>query len=530
MNQFREKSEKILCGAAFCFFIVVVTYKLTNAPLWFDETIEYWYSKIMFGKLPFDGAGIATGSSNMYQRIISTYQPPLYNVLMHFWLMIGDSEWWFRFFGVAMGFVGMIALYKTVCKIGNAYLAALAVVFSTCVYQLVYFWQECAEYCLMLGSLFWTIYFWVCLIENTGKKEIICFTISAIIPVYSQYGAVFPVAAMAISAFVYVLLHKNREQIITIVISDCIALIVAALPLYFFFLKKQMLSQHGGSEIIVQNISFTNGIIRDMLHNLKEVFKWNCFSYYNDLFIKVFLIIILLMILFVFIFSHNNKTKLLIAINLVTWILYYFSVKAKLYSYGNFGNRYNLFFIPMWIIMGFAIGIEIYSIISQYNLKNIKFEWYYTGICICFVLCFSYLGWVSKLQNNWGKENCRGAVNAWYSAGADNSNTIVYYAADSGFAYYIRQSSNFTTTIEANVNYMYWYRDRSVDEYREYVNSVFGNTWPNEIYIVASHPRDDMNVLVSSITNEGYNREDLYSQGAYLLRLTKSAGLDNSAQ
>ena len=77
---------------------------------------------------------------------------------------------------------------------------------------------------------------------------------------------------------------------------------------------------------------------------------------------------------------------------------------------------------------------------------------------------------------------------------------------------------------------MYWYSDRSVDEYREYVNSVYGDIWPDEIYIVASHTKDDMNMLVSSITNEGYNREDLYSQGAYLLRLTKSASLDSSTQ
>lgn len=35
--------EKILAGAAFIFCVLITCYKLTNAPLWFDETIEFWY-------------------------------------------------------------------------------------------------------------------------------------------------------------------------------------------------------------------------------------------------------------------------------------------------------------------------------------------------------------------------------------------------------------------------------------------------------------------------------------------------------
>ena len=176
MDRWLRRNEKLLCWFAFAFFIFTATYKLTNAPLWFDETIEYWYSKSMIGELPFQNAG----RSNMYQRIVSTYQPPLYNVIMYIWLKAGESEWWFRFFGVVMGFAGMIALYKTMCKIKNINLAVLAVVFSACVYQLVYYWQECAEYCLMLGMLFWTIYFWFCLMENPAAKNIICFTVFAV--------------------------------------------------------------------------------------------------------------------------------------------------------------------------------------------------------------------------------------------------------------------------------------------------------------------------------------------------------------
>ncbi len=73
--------------SGFSFFVLITAHKLTNAPLWFDEAVEYWYSKVMVGELPYDGY------TNMYQRIVSTFQPLLYNVIMYFWLKISDSEW-----------------------------------------------------------------------------------------------------------------------------------------------------------------------------------------------------------------------------------------------------------------------------------------------------------------------------------------------------------------------------------------------------------------------------------------------------
>lgn len=520
MNQLHIKSEKLLCGVAFTFFALITVHKLTNASLWFDETVEYWYSKIMIGSLPFDNTD-AYGS-NMYQRIILTFQPPLYNFLMYFWLKISDSEWWFRFFGVIMGFLGMIALYKTIGKIGNLFLASLAVIFGTCIYRLVYYWQECAEYCLMLGTLFWTIYCWFRMIEKPEKKFIICFTISAILPIYSQYGAVFPVVVMTISAFIYIILIKEWKAVKIFIISDTIALFTAALPLYCFFLKKQMIRQRGGA-VLLNNITFSQGIFKDMIHHFRVVLRWNFFSHYSDASIRIFLVIIFTMTIAVFVLSHNKVAKLFIITNIVVWLLYYFSVKSGIYAYGNFENRYNLFFIPMWIVMLFLIGIEFFSVLSQHIPEKFEVKWQYTGICICFLLCYSYFEWDSVLQHNWEKENCRDIVNEWYAANATDSNTIVYQAANTGFSYYVRQNSKYNETTEDNVNYMYRYVNKSIDGYKEYINSIYGDNWPDEIYLAATHTggEHNMNTLISSITTTGYDREDIYSNNAYLIRLTR---------
>lgn len=524
MDRWLRRNEKLLCWFAFAFFIFTATYKLTNAPLWFDETIEYWYSKSMIGELPFQNAG----RSNMYQRIVSTYQPPLYNVIMYIWLKAGESEWWFRFFGVVMGFAGMIALYKTMCKIKNINLAVLAVVFSACVYQLVYYWQECAEYCLMLGMLFWTIYFWFCLMENPAAKNIICFTVFAVIPVYSQYGAAFPVAAMAFIAFLHVISLKERKSIVMIVASYAIALLGAGLPLYYFFLKKQMHSQ-SGRYIAWQDVSFSGGIIGDMAYNFAKVFKWGLFSLYSNLVTMVFLAIILIMSVAVVMLSHNKTVKLFVLTNLATWLLYYFSVKLGIYSYGNFGGgRYSLFFIPMWITMIFAVGAEFYMVLSKQTLMRGRIRYHYIGVCICALLCFCYFEWKFGLQDNWEKEDCRGVVNTWYEVGAFESDTIVYYGADSGFAYYVRQNDEYMNSIEDQVIYMPWYSHWSEEEYTEYINSLYGENWPDEFYVAASHTEEDFNTFISSIISAGYTKElvymkeDAYTFGACLIRLAKT--------
>lgn len=517
MNRIKVNKERVLCGAAFLFFVLITTYKLTNAPLWYDEAVEYWCSKVFVGGLPYAPDKYA----NMYQKITATFQPPLYNVLMYFWLKVSNSEWWFRFFGVVIGFIGMIGLYKTIRKVGNGYVAALAVVFSACVYRLVYYWQECAEYCLMLGTLFWVVYFWFCLIDNPTRKNIILFTISAVIPVYSQYGAVFPVIAMAMVALVYVITTKDREKILTIVISDAVALFGAALPLYFFFLRKQLLNQQGG-EISIGAVSFSGGVFRDFFGHLYDIFKWSFFSYYNDVATVILSVITLVMIIVTVVLSKNKTVKLFAFTNVVIWLLYYISVKIGLYSYGKFGSRYNMFLIPVWIVLLFSVAIEFTSVLARYVPAKFKIRTLCAGIGVAFILFFSCFAWVSKLQANWNKEDCRGAVKAWYEADAENSNTIVYYGANPGFTYYVRQNSQYNETTERNVHYMVWSRDEGEDTFREYVNSIYGNDWPNEIYVVASHTKDDLDIFLSVITSMGYEREDIYSSNAYLIRLFRS--------
>ena len=551
MNR-KKQNEYAATGAALILFFLIACHKLDHSSLWFDESIEYWYSKIMFGGLPFPD-----DSGNMYQRVISTLQPPLYNFLLYFWLKISDTQWWFRFFGVLSGFCGMIGLYKIVKKYAGVLSACLAIAFAACLYRLAYYWQEAAEYSLMLGLLFWTVYLWSNLIQSPDLKNIVLFTLFAVLPVYSQYGAAFPVFALGLSAYVMILLSKNKKAILYIHIAYLIALFCAALPLYILFIRKQLSLQHGVSQshafsnlANLTNITFDGGIVRDCAVNFYRVFHWNLFPHYGWASSAILLLLFLILTVTV-IFKGDKFIKIFSVVNIFTWFCYYFAVKSGVYanmSYGGFGNRYNLFFIPLWIIYLFIAGHEFYNILKNIRvsenikkfkiLKNLKIHDYlpalYTGAAICFLFCFCVSEWTAHIQPNWNKGDLRGAVAAWYNYNGyeQDKNTLIYYAAASGFAYYARMDARYDP--EARIIYMNW-GDSGMDtrDYQNYLRGLYGenpDAFPDEIYFIIAHrAADDVDALSNAFYAFGYQSEDLYNhdfydeEGGRLIRFSRAS-------
>lgn len=102
-----QRKEYFCLAAVLLVFLLMSLYKLTDAPLWYDEVVEFYYSKYLSG--PIQGVSIY---NSLYERLqFNSFQPPLYNLIMHVWLLFSESEWWFRFSGVVFGFIGMLGLY-----------------------------------------------------------------------------------------------------------------------------------------------------------------------------------------------------------------------------------------------------------------------------------------------------------------------------------------------------------------------------------------------------------------------------------
>ena len=508
---YRLSKESFLMLLAFVVFFCVTCYKLTYAPLWFDETIEYWYSKTFIGGIPFGSP------PNMYQRIVSTFQPPLYNFLMYFWLKVSSSEFWFRFFGVLMGFAGNVAIYKSVQRIGNSYIAVLAVLFTSFIGQMVYYWQEAAEYCLMLGTLCWTVYFFIAFIKKQTLNNIIGLTISSILAVYSQYGAAFLVSSVLMTAYIYALIKREKSVILEISITYIVAFITTALPLVFLFLLKQIEYQQNTIGE-AQGALFEVNIFYDIIKNFAVVVCVNLFPETSAAAIAFTFIFISCGIV-VLVFSKKAYARCLVIVNITTYIFYYISVKAGLYSYGNFGGRYCLFFIPLWVVSVFSFGIEITELLQQKFVKIKKIRQIAMSIAIVTIVCYMIFSWNKSLKNNWIKEDMRGAVRKWIECDANTSQTIVFYGGCPAFSYYIRHSDVYNSDIEDKVTYMPWHEGKTLQFYTDYVDSIYGTEWPEEVYFIASHTNGDIYTIAEAFTTRGYSEEILFEHdGGILVR------------
>ena len=511
----------MLCAFVFMLFFMVTCYKLIGASLWYDEAVEYWYSRVMLGPLPFSDVG-----NSMYDRIIYTFQPPLYNLVMFLWLKVNEGEWWFRFFGVIMGFFSMIPLYRTSKVIANTWAGLAIVVLCTFNYHLQYYWQECAEYCLAICMLCWSIYYWVRYLKTPDGRNATWFTIFCVLSVYSQYGMAFPIAVMALLAFLRAVASREKGNVLGVTVRYLIAIICAGLPLFIFFLKPQMLHQESAQ---LAQMTFTDGILRDMESAFSTELRVNFLqSLSTDEQLLGFVMYLLLALMVIaLVFGRDSMARFIIIANIVTWLLYYFSAKLGIYVHNHmddpFGRRYSLFLIPMWMLLFTGIGAGLWSIIRQHlhvNLINAKYC--IAGMLLCIVFCYSFMGWNTKLQAHWSKENNRDLVGAWYEADAQASNTFVYYSAKYGFSYYVKHSDQYTEHTEDNVHYMTSLRNLSEDEYTAYINDVYGDNWPREIYFAMSHTVSDYKTITKCFKSAGYKSKEIYKgRRAKLVRFVK---------
>lgn len=338
----------IIIGLGFYFY----TMELTYSCLWYDEAVEYWYSKVLIGEVP---GGI--GTSNMYERICSTYQPPLYNVLMHIWLIIFDySDYSFRLAGVLTTLIGSIGFYLTIKEFSNWKCASVA----ACIYiftpSIAFYAMECAEYNLMVCFISWDLYFAIRFLKQEDIYSIIGFFCLSSLAVYSQYGAAFLVIGLWVILLYDILKKRNYVLAKGFFIGTFFVTVIAAIPLVFFFLIPQLSNQ--GTLSINHGLIFQGNIIYDIFNAMCCQLNWSFGMSLNNSSGRWIMLFMGIGVIFIII-ALCRCDRLLKNISLsmlFSWIIYYLSVSTSYYAYnswsGNirFGNKYGLFLVPQVLL------------------------------------------------------------------------------------------------------------------------------------------------------------------------------------
>ena len=426
--------QNIFIGAAFAFFLFMMCHNITYSALWGDEWIEYFYSQ----------ADIMNG--DLYNKIVSTFQPPLYNFIMHFWLEINQTVLWFRSFNIVFGSISGIFMFMTLKKLFNEKIACMALCVLAVCYQWIYCIQECSEYALMLCCLFGTLYFYVASFDKFSYRRMALFILCAVLAIYSQYGSVFIVLPLLFLFYVGNIFNRGvrKKEKIVIMFSYVVCLVVFANPLYFFFLKEQLANNEISGHTVMltadllKDLPFTFGNILGYFYNLNSGDTWN---------ILLSMLGLVLIILSIFIVVEGklswNKKSLIISF-WIGYIAHYFLVQLHIYAMvhpnqsGGFLVRYSYFYIPILSVVLPIIAVEFNSFISaERSSRLLK---YFVGVPFVVCICLSFF---STLKN-WNKALDNQFASIWMENEGWKDTTYLYgQVATYGFNYYVSHSDGY---------------------------------------------------------------------------------------
>ena len=524
---------KIIILFLLILFMLVNSYKLTNASLWFDEGVEYLISIMPFSK--------------MIPAIKDTFQPPLYNFVMHFLFKISTSEYFFRFTGVIFGLFGCFGLYCSINEICNWKVAGISVFCYTFLRSIVYYNQECAEYSLLIANLFWTIYFFVCLIKGYSHNKAIGFSVFCVLSIYSQYGALFPLAAMSISIVLFYALDKQWKNLKSLIISMGSAMILFGVPLYFGFLKFQRESQgttniKSFDSLFVELINFINGI--------KTNFSVSFPTFYEHKFLTILVELIYIIAFGILIYGviqrKNRQYKFIAISGLLSYLLYSVAVQIGVYGYGNYGSRYVLPIVPTVFVSLFVVAYLVISSIKKSLIKINSIYSHVYSIILIFTLTLNNLNNWQTIKHNWGKEDVRSTLNMWVEETNGDDEIYVYYAAVPTFAFYSENygldygkstvenwgpfGANIDPTITQYKNFHYGENNRGkdIDYVKNSINQSFSNNMPDDFWFILSHINLDNQVYMDTLAEMGYSYEVYKWDGARLLWFYNSNYINNN--
>ncbi len=174
-------------------------YNLSAESIWFDEAFSVMISK--------------RGAFEIINSVLNNAaekNPPLYYVLLHFWVLVfGDSEFSVRLMSVILGSVSIIAIYalgKLLFNKRAGIIAALIIAVS--VFHIQYS-QEARAYALIALL---SIISYYSLMKLTARRSIfysVLYLVSSILMIYTHYFGLFIIAAQNI--FCLTLFLKQRK-------------------------------------------------------------------------------------------------------------------------------------------------------------------------------------------------------------------------------------------------------------------------------------------------------------------------------
>lgn len=479
MKSLKMNKERIVLFLVLLVIFLCYLSQLTTSGLWFDEAIEYFYSKYV-GALP-ETNGFDANLTNMYERICNTYQPPLYNVLMHFWLLSFDGEASFRLAGVLVTFVGAIGFFKMAKSLTDFKWATVSVTVYLMTDSIIQYGLECAEYNLMLCMEAWAMYYFVRFLNGADFKQrrnsLLGFLAFAVLAAYSQYGAVLLVVPLCVVMFIDIAKKGDKRLMVVMIASIVVVLIFFAAPLLYFFLIPQM--EHQASLSVSHVPVFKKNVFYSLGSGVFSVLSFVFAKSYSIVWKVICVLFVGLVGLVSLAGLRNRNSKLAIFWSALAavFLLYFILVACSFYAYSfwldsfgcyNLGGRYTLYMAPL-ILITFLYGVYNFkeSLISRekYGDKTRGCLW---GVLLIFIIVGA-CGLFTIKQKSY---NARDAYEQWEFHGGSKNYTVIENFLCPSFVYYFMHGKHYEEARNNVIGEGFWSREATPEEIYQKQDSI----------------------------------------------------------
>lgn len=297
-----------------------------NQSFWLDEAAQV----------------IESGRSLTQQFIIpADFHPPLYHLILHFWMYFGKNEIWIRLLSVIFSLLTIYFFYRLCCELINKDTALLtSVLLSFAPYE-IYYAQEARPYALVTLLAVLTTYL-------LFKKRTLSYIFTGILFIYSSYLAVFFLLAQG----VYILFFEKK--LFNWWFKTIFFIGISFIP-WFSSLKQQL---DIGSGLITVLPGWREAVSTPLVKSLPLIFTKfiiGRISFPHKFFYGSYIIILFIIFLFLFISSFKKKQRLtsilIIFVSIPIFSVFLFSFYLPIIA-----PQRLLFLLPFFYLI-LAIGI-----------------------------------------------------------------------------------------------------------------------------------------------------------------------------
>jgi len=360
-----------------------------NQSFWLDEAAQVLESARPIGK-QFD--------------LASDFHPPLYHVILHFWMYLGKSEIWIRLLSIVFGLGSIYFIYKIAKFLFDNNIAILSAFLVAISPYHIWYSQEARPYMLFVFASLASTYFFL-------NNKWTFYIVFSILSFYSLYFAPFLIFSHLILALIY---KRNLLKEIFISLALIILSFIFWLPNFLVQLNTGINGIFTGWTDIVSTSSLR------LLPSIISKFIWGRTGFeYKSAYLLILLPAVSIFLYSLFISQKSKQGRM-------TLILFFIPIISSFTI---------SFFLPVVAPQRLLFILPLFSLISAIGLnyhKNLTKKILLTILLVTSVSGLLYY----YLSPNAQREQWRQAVNQIESEN-ETQNSIALFVFPDPFAPYI---------------------------------------------------------------------------------------------